>query len=335
MPGSTFPNNPEPDNPAASLLPVLADAALNDALGRWARWLAHERRLAANTLEAYTRDAAQFLAFLAVHRGGEPTLVGLGDLTPAEIRAFLAHRAASGIARSSAARGLSALRNLFRFLERRGFVAVRAIDAIGSPRLPDLAPRPLDASDALQTIEMLATVAKAPWLAARDQAIALLLYGAGLRIGEALSLDCRAGAELASDPDTTLTLRVRGKGGKERQVPILPVVRAGLARYLALRPKPGAAGDVLFIGARGKPLDPGVVQRQMRQVRDLLGLPETATPHALRHSFATHLLAAGGDLRAVQELLGHASLTTTQRYTKVEASRLLAVHRSAHPRARA
>ncbi len=314
--------------PAAhGLASVPAAPDLRAAMLQWRSWLAEERRASPHTVEAYSRDLATFVAFLAEHLGGAPDLEALESLRPADLRAFLARRTRDGLARSSTARALSVVRGFFRYCERNGLARASAAHAVRTPRLPRAIPKPLSVEDAAEAIDKVGALSEVPWLAARDAAILTLLYGCGLRIGEALGLKRR-------DAPLGETLRVVGKGRKERLVPVLPVVRAALADYLAACPyDPGPDGP-LFLGARGKALDPAIVQRQMRMLRVWLGLPETATPHALRHSFATHLLAAGGDLRAIQELLGHASLSTTQRYTEVETDQLIAVYERAHPRAR-
>ncbi len=306
----------------------LGDAALREAIAAWRRWLGEEKRCSAHTLDGYGRDLAAFLSFLTEHLGDAPRLDDLAGLTAADFRAWLARRGAEGLARSSQARAMSTLRGFFRFLDRRGLVHNAALAAVRSPRPPRAVPKPLAAEDALEALRTAAELQDAPWLAARDLALFSLLYGCGLRLGEALGLT--RGQAPKGD-----VMTVTGKGRKQRIVPVLPLVRSAVADYLALCPFAGGAEAPLFVGARGKPLNPGVVQRQMRRLRLLLGLPETATPHALRHSFATHLLAAGGDLRTIQELLGHASLSTTQRYTAVDAARLAAAYDAAHPRAKA
>lgn len=305
-------------------IPVGPD--LGDAVRAWRDWLVHERRVAANTVEAYGRDLAAFLRFLAGHLGGPPALADLAGLGPADVRAFLARCHARGLSRASSARALAAVRGFARFLDRRGFVHVPAVRMVRTPKVPRGLPRPLSETEALSAVHTVEALSDAPWIGKRDKALLALLYGCGLRLGEALGLKRRQVAEAE-------TLIVTGKGSKQRLVPVLAAVAEAIAAYLAACPyDPGADGP-LFLGARGGPLDPGVAQRQVRRLRALLRLPETATPHALRHSFATHLLSAGGDLRTIQELLGHASLATTQRYTAVDAERLLAVHRAAHPRA--
>jgi integrase/recombinase XerC len=300
------------------------------AIEAWRAWLAAERRASAHTTDAYGRDLAAFLRFLVDHTGAEPDLAALRDLQAADVRSYLARRTTAGISRSSLARGLSTLRNFFRYLARKGILHNPAALAVKTPRLPKSLPKALAEADAFAAIREVITLHDEPWLGARDMALLLLLYGCGLRIGEALGLRCNVLAELKTGD----TLRVRGKGNKERIVPVLPVVRDAIARYRELCPFAPEKDAPLFVGARGAALNPGVVQRQMRHLRALLGLPESATPHALRHSFATHLLAKGGDLRTIQELLGHASLSTTQRYTAVDFTALGAVYNAAHPRAR-
>lgn len=312
---------------AAAPILIAAAADLSDAILLWQRWLADERRLSKHSLDAYGRDVAAFLTFLTGHLGQSVDLAALAALQPADIRAFLARRHGQGIARTSQARGLSALKSLFRFLERRGLMQNAVLTLIRTPRLPRSLPKALGAEEALETLSAAAGLQNKPWMAARDVALFTLLYGCGLRLGEALSLT-RAQAPTGS------TMMILGKGQKQRLVPLLPVVVATVADYLKQCPFIGDPGAPLFVGARGGPLNPGVVQRQMRRLRASLGLPDSATPHALRHSFATHLLAGGGDLRTIQELLGHASLSTTQRYTAVDEAGLSAIYDKAHPRAR-
>jgi integrase/recombinase XerC len=306
-------------------LPVVPDTGA--ALQGWLAWLDGERRLALRTRLAYGRDMAAFLNFLAGHLGGPPDLRALSELAPADIRAYLALRSGQGYERTSTARALASIRNFFRFLDRRGLAPAAAVHAVRTLRPRNFLPKPLSERDALSAVATVANLSDEPWIARRDVALLVLLYGCGLRIGEALALD-------RMQAPTGDTLLVTGKGGKERLVPVIQAVRDAVAAYLAACPHdPGERGP-LFLGERGARLNPAVAQKQVRRLRGLLGLPETATPHALRHSFATHLLAGGGDLRTIQELLGHASLSTTQRYTEVDSARLLAVHRVAHPRAR-
>ena len=297
------------------------------AVADWRVWLAAERRASPHTVAAYGRDLDAFVAFVVRHTGGPARIGTLADLTAGDFRAWLADRRRGGAARSSIARGLSVVRGFYSWLDRRGIAHNAHVGTVRAPKRPRLLPRPLSAGDAKSLIGELAAMADTPWVAARDTALASVLYGCGLRIGEALALDCGA---VAGRPEA---LRILGKGGKERLVPVLPAVARAVAAWLAVRPFPAAADSPLFVGARGGRLNPGVAQARMRRVRAALGLPETATPHALRHSFATHLLANGGDLRAIQELLGHASLSTTQRYTAVASPEMLAAYRAAHPRA--
>jgi integrase/recombinase XerC len=296
-------------------------------------WLGHlgdERRFSAKTVEAYRRDVLQFLGFLAAHLGGAPSLKTLAAITPADVRAFMAARRAMGIGGRSLMRALAGLRGFARYLERHGKGKVGALAAVRAPKLARTLPRPLAANAAkrLADPDVAAGDGAAPWIHARDAAVLALLYGSGLRIAEALSLRRAAFAADACDAVT-----VTGKGGKGRMVPVLPQVTKLIGDYLALCPYDCPPDGPLFVGTRGGPLSPRVVQLAMARLRGALGLPETATPHALRHSFATHLLARGGDLRAIQELLGHASLATTQIYTEVDADRLIEAYRAAHPRA--
>jgi len=299
---------------------------LRAAIGLWTAWLGGERRVSAHTLAAYGRDLAGFCDFLTEHLGEMPSLAAVAALRPADFRAYLAQRAALGIERSSMARSLSVLRGFVRFLDRRGLGRSTALAALRAPKLPHTVPKPLTVDDAIGAADTVGMLAISDWQGKRDAAIVTLLYGCGLRLSEALGLrrdEAPAGEIMA----------ITGKGSKQRLVPVLPAVRAAVAEYLAACPYGLAKEGPLFVGARGGPLNPRLVQRQMAALRGYLGLPDTATPHALRHSFATHLLGAGGDLRAIQELLGHASLSTTQRYTSVETERLMAVYESAHPRA--
>jgi integrase/recombinase XerC len=321
-PKKPFPALPEPP----SLARFGASDDLRAAIGLWLAWLGGERRASAHTLAAYGRDLAFFLDFLAGHLAETPSLATFGQLAPADFRAYLAHRAAT-VERPSIARGLSVLRTFIRFLERRHLAASPALAVLRAPKLPHSVPKPLSVEDAAEMIDAPAALVESAWQAKRDVAVLTLLYGCGLRISEALGL---SRAEMPAGE----VLAITGKGQKQRIVPVLPAVRQAIADYLAACPYTLAADGPLFVGARGGPLNPRLVQRRMAALRNLLGLPETATPHALRHSFATHLLGAGGDLRAIQELLGHASLSTTQRYTSVETARLLQVYDAAHPRAR-
>ena len=294
----------------------------------WLSYLGAERRMSEKTVEAYRRDVLQFLGFLAEHLGGAPSLRDLAALTPADVRAFLASRRAVGIGSRSLMRTLAGTRAFARYLERNGKGHVGALAAVRAPKIGKTLPRPLPAADAKRMADpdLPAGDGHEPWIHARDAAVLGLLYGAGLRISEALGL--KRAAAGAGDAVT-----VTGKGRKQRMVPVLPQVQKLVADYIALCPYDVPDDGPLFVGTKGGPLSPRVVQLAMARLRGALGLPETATPHALRHSFATHLLARGGDVRSIQELLGHASLSTTQIYTEVDAERLIAAYRSAHPRA--
>lgn len=309
--------------PLVTMAPDLAAAILD-----WQRWLADLRRLSPRTVEAYGRDADDFVRFLTGHLGAPPAIVDLGRLSPADYRAFLARRRRDGLAAPSLARGLSGIRSLIRFLEKRGETTSAAVSAIAAPKTPRRLPRPLGVADALSIVSEAGALVDEPWVAARDAAVLALLYGAGLRISEALSLTA---AE--APPEAGGAVRVTGKGGKTRLVPVLPAVGRAVATYVRLVPFRLAPQEPLFRGVKGGALSPRIVQLAVQRLRGALGLPETATPHALRHSFATHLLGSGGDLRTIQELLGHANLSTTQVYTSVDAERLVAAWKGAHPRA--
>lgn len=293
-------------------------------ISAWQRELDSVRRLAPNTLEAYGRDVDQFLTFLCGHGGGPVTLETLRELRGADIRAFMAERRNQSLGSRSLARVLSALKSLFRFLEREGVVTSEALNVIRTPKLPKSLPKALTVLEARNTISATADMEERPWVAARDMAVLSLCYGAGLRIAEALALT-RGDLEAQ-------VLRVTGKGGKVRMVPLIEAVRKSIELYLELCPFKSWPDEPLFRGVRGGVLSPRLIQLRVVQLRSALGLPPSATPHALRHSFATHLLGRGGDLRAIQELLGHASLSTTQIYTAVDTERLLDSYRQAHPR---
>jgi integrase/recombinase XerC len=306
-----------------------ASGELAAEFARWLRHLSGERRLSPNTVEAYARDVSQFLSFLSRHLGARVTLATLSRMKPLDVRAFMAARRADGISSRSLMRMLAGARSFARFLERSGKSSVGALSAVRGPKMAKTLPRPLTIATAkrMTETESRAGEDREPWILARDAAVFALLYGSGLRISEALGLKRY---DMRGDIDT---ISVKGKGSKLRMVPVLPQVTNAIAEYIAVCPYDLPAEGPLFVGARGGALSPRIVQLAMARMRGALGLPETATPHALRHSFATHLLARGGDLRAVQELLGHASLSTTQIYTAVDTQRLLEAYRNAHPRA--
>jgi integrase/recombinase XerC len=306
-------------------LPLAHDLA--DTIRDWFAALEHERGATPHTLAAYQRDLRQFLDWLKGELGHAPCLADLARLDAKRFRAFMAHRRRAGFSGRSLARSMSALRSFFRWLEAEELMRNRGIRQIALPKVPHGIPKPLTVPKAAAVVDA-GPGAELDWIAARDIAVLLLLYGSGLRISEALGLT-RGEAPVAGRD----ILRIKGKGGKERLVPVLPVTQGAVERYLALCPMPLEPHGPLFRGAKGGPLSPRIVQLAMERMRDALELPATATPHALRHSFATHLLSAGADLRQIQELLGHASLSTTQVYTEVDRERLLAVYDKAHPRA--
>jgi integrase/recombinase XerC len=307
------------DGPAAIIHPAQALVA------QWASYLQHDRRRSAHTVRAYVATAHRLIEFLGRYRGEEIAPAGLLDLAAADLRAFLADRRGSGLGAASAARELSGVRAFLSYAaEQQG--RHPQLPRTRAPKRPRTLPRPAAPDEAVELAETAADSASAPWIGARDLAILLLLYGAGLRVAEALSLT-------ASVLPIGQTLRVTGKRSKTRVVPIVPAVREAIDDYARQCPYPLKGDAPLFVGARGGPLNPDLVRRAVATARRRLGLPDTLTPHALRHSFATHLLARGADLRALQELLGHASLSSTQIYTAVDAARLLDVYRHAHPRA--
>ncbi len=316
--------------PGAAEFPA-ASLALAEVAASWLARLSGERRLSRHTLQAYKRDLRQFFEFLAAHFGEPPTIAGFSGLAPADIRAFMARRRAEGIESRSLARILAGVRSFARHLERANLGKASAFSAIRAPKIPRTLPKPLPASGARAVVEIESRMseARAQWVLARDAAVCSLLYGAGLRISEALSI--RRKDAPVGDADS---LSVLGKGSKTRTIPIIAPVRDAVGSYLELCPWRLDPEGPLFVGEKGGPLSPRVIQYAMERLRGALDLPDTATPHALRHSFATHLLARGGDLRSIQELLGHASLSTTQLYTAVDSTRLLDAWRGAHPRGR-
>ncbi|HVM38942.1 MAG TPA: tyrosine recombinase XerC [Sphingomicrobium sp.] len=292
---------------------------------RWGNHLQHDRRRSPHTVRAYVATAQRFVEFLGRHRGEAIGRFALLTLGAGDLRAFLAERRTAGLGAASAARELSAVRAFLRYAaEQQG--EIPQLPRTRAPKRPRTLPRPAAPQEAMDLADDAAAAASEPWIGARDLAILLLLYGAGLRVSEALSLTCRS---LPFGP----SIRVTGKRSKTRVVPIVPAVAQAIAAYVRQCPYTRAGDAPLFVGAKGGPLNGDLVRRSVRAARTRLGLPDTLTPHALRHSFATHLLARGADLRALQELLGHASLSSTQIYTAVDAARLLDVYRHAHPRA--
>jgi integrase/recombinase XerC len=309
---------------SAATMPAM-DAA--DALKLWLEQMKHRRRLSPRTLEAYTHDVGSFLGFLARHRGDSIDDEALADVNAADVRGWLATRRQDGLGPRGVARAVSALRTFYAFLDKDHHIGNQSIRRVKQPKLPPSVPKPVSIAGAQALLDEAELSGSEPWVAARNVAVLTLLYGAGLRISEALGLN-------GADAPLPETLVINGKGNKQRIVPLLPEIREAADRFLAMAPYKPLHDEPLFRGQRGKRLHPRIVQGLMQNLRRALGLPESATPHALRHAFATHLLGAGGDLRAIQELLGHASLSTTQRYTAVDQTHLLKVYESAHPRAR-
>lgn len=307
---------------------VLAICApdLLQALNEWQSHLRVEKNVSRHTLRAYTSDVGHFVDFMNKHLGKPPALADVSDAGIRDFRAWLSRKAMDGAGNASRARSLSGLKNFLHWLDKNGILHNAGIKGIRSPKLPHKLPRPLYEGQAMSVVESAGFLAVQSWTGQRDQALFALLYGCGLRIDEALSLNVRDWDENGD------FLRVTGKGRKERQVPVLSIVQALMAQYRAACPYAEDKDRALFLGTRGERLNQGVAQRSMRELRVALGLPETATPHALRHSFATHLLQNGANLREIQELLGHASLSTTQRYTEINGEELMRVYKSAHPR---
>ncbi len=306
---------------------IIADPALLAERQAWLASLADERRLAGHTLDAYERDTRQFLAFFTQHLAAPARLKDIGNLRPADLRGFLAARRRDGAGARTLGRGLAGLRSFLRHLERKGLANAAGASAVRSPKQPKSLPKPLSDRQAIAVVDANEQLAEEPWIRVRNAAVLTLLYGCGLRISEALSL---TPADFTGSPTS---LRITGKGGKTRIVPLIAPARSGVEDYIKLCPFPLGADKPLFRGARGGPLQPAIIQREMQKMRGALGLPDSATPHALRHSFATHLLTGGCDLRTVQEMLGHADVATTQLYTHLSGERIREVYFDAHPRA--
>ena len=295
------------------------------AVSLWLDWLAHERQLANNTQTAYFHDLEVFVVFMSKHLGCTASLIDLQNLSSRDFRAYMTSIQLSGLSKSSIVRAISTIKNFFRYLERQISIKNDSINLLKPPKLAHSIPKALTENDAKISLKTSGIIAKIPWIGFRDMAILHLLYGCGLRISEALNMN---GDEIPIAETITIT----GKGGKQRLVPILTEVRNALENYIDACPYIIELDGPLFFGAQGKRLNSAIIQRTMRRIQKLLGLPSTATPHALRHSFGTHLLLSGADLRAIQELLGHTSLSTTQRYTEVNSAHLIEVHKKAHPR---
>jgi integrase/recombinase XerC len=313
----------EPGNALAGLRAQIALAAdAQPLVDDWLRYLISEKQLAELTTQAYLRDLRDFSLFLQDYLGGPANKATLEELAISAFRAWLANRRQSGVSNRSTARAVSSIRNFYRYLERNSHLKNNAIHALTTPKVGHAVPRPLSEQSASEVLDTVGALSEEPWVAARDTAVISLLYGCGLRISEALGLD-RHVAPLGD------SLVVTGKGNKQRLVPILPAVKEAVDDYLMQCPHPLPPKGPLFIGVRGKRLNPRIIQGRIQHLRGALSLPPSATPHALRHSFATHLLSHGGDLRTIQELMGHASLKSTQHYTEVDTARLLDVYDSA------
>jgi len=313
-----------------TLIEFSAQSDCQKAIADWQQWIVNEKQFSINTLDAYSRDLSAFLLFITEHLAKKPSIPDLIELNAADFRGFLSYRLfqhEKQIAHSTLARSLSTIRNFFRFLEVTDRGKNKVLGSVRSPRLQIPIPKPLGEDETFELLKATRKLSSTPWIAARDFALLTVLYGCGLRIAEALSLN-------NSVMPVGDIITILGKGKKERIVPVIPAVREAIDAYVTIRPFKHDKEDPLFVGARGKRLNPGVVQRQVRKIRTILALPDTATPHALRHSFATHLLSSGGDLRSIQKLLGHASLSSTQRYTSVNTSDLKRIYNKSHPRSR-
>ena len=305
---------------------ALCAADLAEKLHEWSDYLNFEKNMSKHTLRAYSADVGHFVKFLFDHLGKQPSLNDLSEVSIRDFRSWMSKKAMDGTSNASRARSLSGVKSLLTWLDKQGIMHNAAINTVRSPKLPHKLPRPLHEEQAIDVIQHAGMMEKHDWVGMRNMALFTLLYGCGLRINEALSLDIK-------DYPRDGFLRVIGKGNKERQVPVLELVESALEDYLASCPYSNEPNRAIFLGARGQRLNQGVAQRAMRQLRVTLGLPENATPHALRHSFATHLLQNGANLREIQELLGHVSLSTTQRYTEINAEEMMRIYNSAHPRA--
>ncbi|OIN85329.1 MAG: recombinase XerC [Alphaproteobacteria bacterium CG1_02_46_17] len=315
------------DKKLDALLEFTAEPDLSDQISKWITWLKFEKNMSPHTLRAYTGDLTQFIDFLYSHREEKVGLSTLSTTSLTDFRSWLSRKSMDGLAAASRARSLSGVKNFLKWLDKNGVMHNAHVGSVRTPKLPHKLPRPLERPQAFRLLELDTVDKDQDWTSVRDHALFTLLYGCGLRINEALSLDI-------SDMPREGFLRVMGKGRKERQVPVLAIVEKALTLYRTACPFPETPDRPLFLGERGKRLNQGVAQKSMRDMRGLLNLPDTATPHALRHSFATHLLENGANLREIQELLGHASLSTTQRYTEVNADDLIRIYKAAHPRSK-
>jgi integrase/recombinase XerC len=307
------------------ILKALVDSGLFTRIESWYQWQKDVKGLSANTLEAYSLDLQQFIVFQSSHSGDILTLASLESLVLRDYRAWLSYRQNRDYNQRSTARALSVIKSFFHYLKKHGYIRTNVANTMRSPRLKRTLPRPLSVSQSQNALDQIHEISDVAWVGARDKALFTLIYGCGLRLGEALSLLV---GSLSSE-----VLTIKGKGSKQRLVPVLPIAREEIAKYLAQVPIVLGPKDPLFIGTQGKRLNPGVAQRQLRRYRIIAGLPDSVTPHAFRHSCATHLMSSSGDLRGIQELLGHASLSTTQIYTHVDKDNIMKAYNSAHPRA--
>ena len=318
----------DPKNSICIKAEIIAKCAcdLAQSLQKWDDYLRYEKNMSRHTLRAYGADVGEFINFLFDHLGTEPSLNDLSEISIRDFRSWMSKMTIGMKANASRARSLSGVKNFLTWLDKQGIMHNPAVNIVRSPKIPHKLPRPMHENQAFDMIENAGLLEKKDWVGIRNSALFMLLYGCGLRIDEALSLDIK-------DLPTGGFLRVTGKGNKERQVPILAIVEEYLNKYLGSCPYPTDKNRAIFLGSRGKRLNQGVAQYAMRNLRASLGLPENATPHALRHSFATHLLQNGANLREIQELLGHASLSSTQIYTEIDAKKMLDIYKKAHPRA--
>jgi integrase/recombinase XerC len=308
---------------------IYCKADLNDAIGQWLNSIKNEQRLSKHTLRAYTTDLDHFISFLSSYEGQELSLSLLSNMKISAARAWLATKANENISKTSRARSVSSIRNFFQYLDDQGIMHNPVFKMLSTPKAPHKVPRPVDLQQAKKILETSMDQAD-DWTSIRDYALFSLLYGSGLRIQEALSLKIK---DLDTSQHEDDMLRIKGKGGKERFVPLLDIVRTRLQAYLQSCPTPQTPDRHVFLGIKGGALNQGMAQKSMRSIRRQLGLPDNVTPHALRHSYATHLMGQNGlNLREIQELLGHSSLSTTQRYTEVDAEEMLRIYKDAHPR---
>lgn len=308
-------------------IPPVTAPDLAEKFAAWVTYLSLEKRFSKHTLRAYTADLEYFFAFLMRHHGRPPSMHDLGETSIRDFRSWLSKRTMEGAGAATRARALASVRNFLKWLDRNGHLHNPAIQSIRTPKQPKRLPRALGPKEARAVVEHADEIPREPWAGLRDRALFMLLYGCGLRIDEALKLNHDTRPQNGE-------VRVMGKGGKERLVPVIPVVERMMDEYLAACPYPMEKGRPLFCGVKGGRLSQGVAQRDLRNLRKAIGLPESVTPHTLRHSFATHILVNGADLRTIQELLGHASVSTTQRYTDYDDAQIMAIYMKAHPRAK-